>query len=135
MKKNQVNLISSKEKKNRKKLNLLFNNCPINEDEKLNNLGLFIKRQLLSRILFMHMLYKKIIDIHGVVIEFGVRWGQNLALLQNFRGIYEPFNYNRKILGFDTFEGFPSVSDKDKNFKKGDYGVTKEYEKYLQKIL
>jgi len=81
------------------------------------------------------MLYKKIIDIHGVVIEFGVRWGQNLALLQNFRGIYEPFNYNRKILGFDTFEGFPSVSDKDKNFKKGDYGVTKEYEKYLQKIL
>mgnify|MGYP003971701973 CR=1 FL=1 len=25
-------------------------------------------------------IYKKIIDVHGVIMEFGTRWGQNLAL-------------------------------------------------------
>ena len=85
----------------------------ISDSEFMNNLGLFINRQSLSRILFMHELYKKIIDVHGVIIEFGVRWGQNLALFENFRGIYEPFNYNRKIIGFDTFEGFASLDIKD----------------------
>ncbi|MDF1613092.1 TylF/MycF/NovP-related O-methyltransferase [Stygiobacter electus] len=29
--------------------------------------------------------------------------------------IFEPTNYNRKIIGFDTFDGFPSTHKKDKN--------------------
>jgi len=28
--------------------------------------------------------------------------------------IFEPYGYHRTIVGFDTFEGFPSVSDLDK---------------------
>ena len=109
----------------------------IPKEEIMNNLGLFICRQNLSRILFMHELYKKIIKVHGVIIEFGVRWGQNLALFQNFRGIHEPFNYNRKIIGFDTFEGFASLDEKDGDgdiMKEGAYGVTEGYEKVLKKI-
>lgn len=113
----------------------LFNKCPIPEDEKMNHLGLFIKRQAMSRIIFMYELYKKIIGVHGVIMEFGVRWGQNLALFESFRGMLEPFNYNRKIIGFDTFAGFPSVSDKDKLTQKGDMNVTKNYEVYLDQIL
>ena len=53
-----------------------------------------------------HELYQKILNVHGVVIEFGTRWGQNLALFESFRGMYEPYNHFRKIIGFDTFEGF-----------------------------
>ena len=116
----------------------LFKQCPIPENEIMSNLGLFIKRQDLSRILFMHDLYKKIIDVHGVCIEFGVRWGQNLALLESFRGLYEPFNHNRKIIGFDTFEGFPSTHENDGQsdiIQEGAYSVTKGYQEYLEKIL
>ena len=113
-----------------------FNNSPIPESEILSNLGLYLSRQTLSRILFMNDLYKKIINVHGVVMEFGVRWGQNMALYQALRGIYEPYNYNRKIIGFDTFEGFPDVDKKDgAKVKKGDYAVTKTYEAYLEKNL
>jgi hypothetical protein len=84
----------------------------------------------------MHELYQKIIDVHGVVMEFGVRWGQNLALYESFRGIYEPYNYNRKIVGFDTFSGFPEVHDKDgTRVAVGDYGVTDQYEVYLEQVL
>lgn len=115
-----------------------FKNCPIPDNEILQNLGLFTNRQALSRVLFMHELYQKTLNINGVIMEFGVRWGQNLSLFSSFRGMYEPFNYSRKIIGFDTFEGFPSVhkNDGDKDFiTKGAYGVTENYETYLESIL
>ena len=116
----------------------LYKNNPIPDNEVLRNLGLFIRRQDLSRILYMNDLYKKIINVHGVVAEFGVRWGQNLALFESFRGIYEPYNLTRKIIGFDTFEGFPSVHEKDgssENAFVNSMAVTEEYEKYLEQIL
>jgi hypothetical protein len=116
----------------------LFKKCPIPSSELMENLGLFIKRQDLSQILFMSELYKQIINVHGVVFEFGVRWGKNLALFESLRGMYEPFNKSRKIVGFDTFEGFPSVHDKDGQseiISKGSFTVAKGYEKYLSQIL
>jgi hypothetical protein len=36
-----------------------------------------------------------------------------MALFTTLRNIYEPYNMSRKIIGFDTFEGFPSVSPQD----------------------
>jgi len=128
-----------KEKEARASLIELFSTGGgIPNSERLNNLGLFISRQNLSRILWMHELYTKIIGVHGVVIEFGVRWGQNMALFENLRGIYEPFNYNRKIIGFDTFEGFVSLDAKDGDgeiMREGSYGVSQGYEQFLERIL
>ena len=109
---------------------------PIPNTELLNNLGLYLNRQTFSRLLFFTELYQQIIPVHGVAMEFGVRWGQNLALMHALRGIYEPFNYNHKIIGFDTFGGFPSVDAKDGQLvKEGDYGVTENYQEYLTQLL
>lgn len=108
----------------------------IYKDELIQNLGLFIPRQHMTRILAINELYKKILDKHGVIMEFGVRWGQNLALFTQFKGIYEPYNYNRKIIGFDTFEGFMNVDENnDKNLRDGQYAVTRNYENVLKDIL
>lgn len=125
-----------KEIENRSNFLELLKKSPIPDNELLSNLGLYLNRQTLSRILFMHELYKKIIHTHGVIMEFGVRWGQNLSLFSSFRGIYEPYNYNRRIIGFDTFSGFPGIDEKDgKKVKTGDYSVTPGYEEYLEKVL
>ncbi len=114
----------------------LYKNSPLPENEILTNLGLYLNRQTLSRILFMQELYSKVLDVHGVILEFGVRWGQNLSLFSSFRGMYEPYNYNRKIVGFDTFSGFPEVAQQDgSKVNVGDYAVTKNYESYLNEIL
>ncbi|MFV2034604.1 MAG: class I SAM-dependent methyltransferase [Halocynthiibacter sp.] len=116
----------------------LFEQNPIPTADLLQNMGLFLSRQSLSRILTMHALYQKILDVHGVIMEFGVRWGQNLALFVAFRGIYEPYNHNRKIIGFDTFEGFPSVHEKDgegQSIQVGGYGVTENYQAFLAQVL
>ncbi|MBI9081299.1 MAG: crotonobetainyl-CoA--carnitine CoA-transferase [Pseudodesulfovibrio sp.] len=116
----------------------LYKACPIIEDELFMNLPLFTNRQNLSHILYMNELYQQITSVHGVIFELGVRWGRNLALYESFRGIYEPYNHNRKIVGFDTFCGFPSVDVKDGEsdvIKVGAYSVTDDYDKYLEEIL
>ena len=131
-------IASSQEKDNREKLLELYNESPIFEGEKVNNIGLYLKRQELSKILFLNEIYSQIVTVHGVIFEFGVRWGQNLATLNNLRGIYEPYNHSRKIVGFDTFEGFAGVSDKDgvkEHNVEGAFGVSDNYQSHLDAVL
>ncbi len=129
---------SDQESKHRADLLDLFQTCPIPKDQIFNNLGLFLNSKDLARILFMDFIYRQIIDVQGVVMDLGTRWGQNMALFTALRGLYEPFNRHKKIIGFDTFKGFPSVSKKDGAsdlMKKGNTSTAKDYEKYLEKIL
>ena len=63
---------------------------------------------------------------------------KNLALFSALRGIYEPFNRYRKIVGFDTFTGFLDISTKDGKsdmMKKGELEVTKNYVDYLTRVM
>jgi len=116
----------------------IYKDNPLPNDQILENLGLFLNTKNLSRILFINHIYQKILDVQGIIIEFGTRWGQNLSLFAALRGIYEPYNIQRKIVGFDTFEGFPSVSKHDGEsdmMKTGSLSVTKDYEKYLAKVM
>lgn len=95
-----------------------------------------LNRLALSRAIYYHELYKKIVDVPGVICEFGVQWGATLSLLHSFRGMYEPYNVSRKIFGFDTFEGFATVDKKDGGQSEvGDYETIAGYEELLEEVL
>lgn len=94
-----------------------------------------MKRNALARVLYLDDLYKKILSVPGVICEFGVQWGASFSTLLNLRNLYEPYNIERLMYGFDTFEGFPSVSSKDGSANIGDYSSIDGYENTLQKIL
>jgi hypothetical protein len=131
-------LSSNSEKESLALFTDLLKNTPLPDDELLANLGLFLSSKNLSRILFFAELYKQLVTTHGVVMEFGVRWGQTLSLLSALRGIYEPFNRHRKIIGFDTFEGFKGIGDEDGSKCKcvdGSFGVSSGYEEQLNNIM
>lgn len=131
-------LSSQSEKELQYKFVELLKCAPLPDDEILPNLGLFLSSKALSRILFFYEIYKKILHTHGVVMEFGVRWGQTLSLLSALRGIFEPFNRHRKIIGFDTFAGFKGMSEKDGALCKtvdGSFSVSKDYDQYLESLL
>ena len=133
-----ANNASSAERNVRQELVRLMDGRPIPDSEILANLGLYLTRQTLSEIFFLREMYEHIIDVHGVVMELGVRWGRNQALYQALRGIFEPFNHNRRIIGFDTFQGFPSVDAKDgagEVIEVGAYQVSENYEDYLGQVL
>jgi hypothetical protein len=131
-------LSSQSEKDLQAALYELFRAATLPADEMLPNLGLFLTSKTLSRVLFFHEIYKKIVNTHGVIMEFGVRWGQNLALLSALRGIFEPFNRHRKIIGFDTFAGFRGMGPEDGERCKtvdGSFSVSEGYDAYLEKLL
>jgi hypothetical protein len=114
----------------------LLRRCPIPDRELLLNMGLFLTPQTLSRILFMDFLYRQIVEVQGVVMEFGCRWGQNVSLFSAMRGIYEPFNRLRKVIAFDTFQGLtPTHIEDGTEMQTGMYAVTEGYENYLQAVL
>ena len=122
----------------RKVLLNLFNTCPIPTEQLLVNLHLYLRSSVLAKLLYVNELYKKIINIPGVIMEFGVWWGANLAMFESLRAVYEPYNYTRKTIGFDTFTGYPSISPEDGRSElasKGAYSVTENYEKYLAELL
>ncbi|MCU0448285.1 MAG: TylF/MycF family methyltransferase [Bernardetiaceae bacterium] len=60
----------------------------------------------IPKLLAHYELYKKIVDLPGHIIEFGVYKGVSLVQWLTFREILEsPFS--RKIIGFDAFGKFP----------------------------
>ena len=123
----------------RKELFDFMNKYPGSDEEKERSLGLFIRGSLLSRILAISDLFAKIISKPGIVIDLGTWRGQTAVLCENLRAIYEPLHFNRRIVCFDTFEGYKGFTAKDKAsklHKDGTYGVGGEdYAELLSRLL
>jgi hypothetical protein len=73
----------------------------------------FASKRSLARFLCRHELFRQVLDVNGAIVECGVFNGAGLFTWAQLSTIYEPVNYNRKVIGFDTFAGFPGVSDAD----------------------
>jgi len=116
----------------------LYEQTPLPVEQLLTNPGLYMRSTILAKILYLNELYTRIVDRPGIIMEFGVWWGQNLAFFESFRGVMEPYNYMRKIIGVDTFTGYtkPTTSDGGHELvTEGAYSVTEEYDKYLTELL
>ncbi len=74
---------------------------------------LYTPRQDLSHFLVRHELFKKILSVRGSIVEAGVFRGAGLMTWAQLSAIYEPINYQRQIIGFDTFAGFPKITPAD----------------------
>jgi len=88
--------------------------------EKFENFAKYIPRQDLTIFLARYEIFKKILNVQGSIIECGVFFGGGLMTYAKLSSIFEPVNNQRKIIGFDTFSGFPSLSRKDR-------GATSKY--------
>lgn len=80
---------------------------------KLDNFPKYVRRVPLKRFLAMYELFKRILPVKGSVVECGVFRGFGTMSWAKLSTILEPENLTRRIYGFDTFAGFPSLADKD----------------------
>ena len=87
----------------------LFQNNPDPLTVKLENFPKYARRVPLKRFLAMYELFKRILPVKGSIIECGVFRGFGLMSWAKLSAILEPENLTRRIYGFDTFAGFPSV--------------------------
>jgi hypothetical protein len=57
----------------------------------------------------------------------------------SLRGLLEPYNYQRDIVGFDTFQGFASVKVEDLSgrlrWEVGDYATPEGFAEHLAEVL
>jgi hypothetical protein len=90
-----------------------FNSSPGSATEKLENFAKYVPRQNLARFLARYEIFKLIKEIQGSIVECGVLFGGGLLSFAKLSTILEPYNFQRRIIGFDTFTGFPSIDSAD----------------------
>jgi hypothetical protein len=81
--------------------------------EKIDAFPKFASRQSLAKFLTKYEIFKKILCVNGSIVEGGVLTGGGLLAWAKLSSILEPVAHPRKIIGFDTFEGFPSIAPED----------------------
>lgn len=91
----------------------LFVEGPGTVEEKLENFTKYVRRPHLKRFLALYELFKLTLATKGSIIECGVYRGFSLMAFAKLSAMLEPENLTRRIYGFDSFEGFPSVSERD----------------------
>jgi Macrocin-O-methyltransferase (TylF) len=80
---------------------------------KLQNFPKYVLREDLTKFVARNELFKRQLQVHGSVVDLGVARGASLMTWMHLSTIYEPANYTRKIIGFDTFTGIPQVDPYD----------------------
>ncbi len=129
---------SSEQLSFRERLQDAFANSPLSLEDRLFNIGMYTRSSVLVKFLVMSDIYQRIRQIPGCLIEFGTWWGQNMVLLENLRAIHEPFNKQRSIIGFDTFDGYTALSAHDRKsevWNENSYSTGKDYVRYLRDLL
>lgn len=81
--------------------------------EKFEHFTKYTSRQTLARFLALYEIFKQALDVQGDVIECGVNLGGSLMTFAQLSAVLEPVNLQRRVIGFDTFAGFPSLHERD----------------------
>jgi hypothetical protein len=119
------------------KLSNNFDTFPAETSVKMENFTNWVRHRDLARFLYRAEIYRSIVNVPGVIFEAGVFYGASLSTWIHLGEIYEPVNYGRRVFGFDTFEGFPDITDKDSPaspkhpelYQTGTYDASKQFSK------
>jgi len=120
-------------------INRLLQDNTLTPVEKFENFPKYVPRQYLSYYLAKYEVFKKILNVHGSIVECGVFQGGGLLWWAQLSAILEPVNHQRRIFGFDTFEGFASIDKEDIAVQSSDHHLvggmsTGAYGEILQTI-
>lgn len=80
---------------------------------RLHSFARHVKRQDVARFLVRYEIFKEQMPANGSIVECGVYAGAGLMSWMHFSSILEPYNYMRRVIGFDTFVGFPNIHEED----------------------
>jgi hypothetical protein len=87
-------------------------------EARLESFPRYARRKTITRFITLYELFKLAIPVKGSIIECGVFRGFGLMTWAHLSAVLEPANLTRRIYGFDTFEGFPAVGNRDANATK-----------------
>ena len=92
----------------------VFQNASGTVADRLDAFPKFASRQAIAKFLARYEIFQRVLHVNGSIVECGVLHGGGLLAWAKLSSIFEPANHPRKVIGFDTFEGFPDVSERDR---------------------
>jgi hypothetical protein len=101
------------EREEAKRNKVCFERNPESWEKKMEDFPKYVRRQNLTRFLALYEIFKRVRNVKGSIVECGVFQGFGVMTWAKLSAIIEPVNLTRRIYGFDSFEGFPSLSDED----------------------
>ena len=116
----------------------IFDTSECSTHDKLHNFTKYVRRQDIARFLCQTEIFKKQINLKGSIVECGVHQGGSIMTWGHLTATLEPYNYHRKIIGFDTFEGFPSIHKSDgdtENVRVGNFSEDFDTYEELMKCI
>jgi hypothetical protein len=102
------------------------------------HLPVFLGPSEIARILWFDHLFRLIVNVPGVIVEFGSQFGASLTTISNLSQIHDPWNASRRIFSFSTFgDGFVSIDRNIDGFmvETGDYATGAKWKDTLESIL
>ena len=101
------------ERRQREVLERLFADTSLSTFEMFRAFPVFTPRYNLARFLAHYELFKQIVEIPGVIVDIGVYRGASAFTWAKLSEIFCPTDIRKTVYGFDTFEGFPSLTPQD----------------------
>jgi hypothetical protein len=86
-------------------------------DEWIPYIMMFSNRLWFTKMIQQYEIWKLSQDVPGHVVELGVHFGESFLHFAKFVEMFNMGERETRIIGFDTFSGFPSISSKDKSQK------------------
>jgi len=99
---------------------------------KFHNFPVYTNRQSIARFLALYELYKLQANVKGSIVEGGVFQGGGTFTWASLIQIFEPSNYHRQVIGFDTFDGFPTWMNLDQSGVDNVGKFKPEYDSYAE---
>ena len=94
-------------------LQRLIEKYPHDTRHYLDLFSVYASRRSFIRQLAHYELFKLTIDLPGHYLDFGVYFGKSYFTWHKFLEVFTPTATHKKVIGFDTFVGFPSLSSED----------------------
>lgn len=91
----------------------VFDEDPTPLVDRIDGFAKYASRQALAKWITKVKLFEQILPVNGSIVECGVLHGAGTLTWAKLSSIFEPANHTRRVIGFDTFEGFPGVHEAD----------------------
>lgn len=101
------------EKKQKELLERLYAGTDLSTFDLFRNFPVFTPRFNIARFLAHYELFKRIVDVPGVIVDLGVFRGSSTFTWGKLCEIFCPTDIRKTVFGFDTFAGFTKVNAED----------------------
>lgn len=126
------------ERLQRKSLEKLFESSELSVFDMFRNFPVFTPRYNIARFLTHYELFKKVVEVPGVIVDLGVFRGASTFTWAKLCEIFCPTDVRKVVYAFDTFKGFPDIHKEDgavnlrQDRRKGGYFGGKTMERGLR---